>query len=55
MSAIVSFLLKSLKTAAIQKLLLEAGELLVKRTDTSFDDKALEVVKEVVEKTSIFK
>lgn len=53
MPFVLSFLLKMVKTAAVKKLLLEAAEVLVKRTDTDFDDKALEVVKEVVEKTDI--
>lgn len=55
MNFVVSLLLKAIKTAAIQKLVLEAAEVLVKRTDTTFDDKALEVVREVVEKTSLLK
>lgn len=55
MQFVLSLLIKTIKTAAVQKLILEAAELLVKRTDTTFDDKALEIVREVVEKTTLLK
>jgi hypothetical protein len=48
MQFIISFLLKAAKTAALKRLLLEAAQLLVERTDTTFDDRALDVVREVL-------
>lgn len=52
MQIVLTWLLAAIKTSMAQKLIIALAESLVKRTDNTFDDKALEIVKEVIEKTS---